>query len=98
MIDEALGLRDVGGSGGEDGGENELVLFDLLLLIRDGGGTREGAIHGRYLCRNPSSGCLTLLWRTGSELVETRLRGLRVSGRSILVTRISMDERLRWPR
>ena len=75
MIDEALGLRYVGGSRAKDGDENELVLFYLLLLIRDGGCTREGAIHGHCLRRNPRSGCLSLLWRTGGELVETQFCG-----------------------
>lgn len=53
MVDEALRLGDVGGGGGEDGGEDEAVLLDLLALVRDRRRAREGALHGRAaLLRN----------------------------------------------
>lgn len=44
MVDELLGLGGV--VGGHDGGEDELVLLDLLALVHDLGGTRKCALHG----------------------------------------------------
>jgi hypothetical protein len=43
VIDEFLGLNDV--VGGKNGGENVLVLFDLLPLVSNSRGTGEGTLH-----------------------------------------------------
>ena len=43
MVDEFLGLSDVVGC--DDGGEDELVLFDLLPLIGYRRGARKGTLH-----------------------------------------------------
>lgn len=40
VIDESPSLGGIGGGGGEDEGQDELVLFDLLPLVRYGSGTR----------------------------------------------------------
>ena len=47
MIDEFLGLNDV--VGGKNGGENVLVLFDLLPLVSNSRGTGEDNLHGYLL-------------------------------------------------
>jgi len=67
VVEESLGLGDVRWGRREDGGEDVAVLLDLLALVGDRRGAREGAVHG--VCRRRWDGCL----REGLEVPEMEI-------------------------
>jgi hypothetical protein len=67
VINELLGRNDV--VGGKHGGENVLVLLDLLPLISDRRGFHEGTLHGSLVFGFFSLDVVLKFWCKPSTLI-----------------------------